>query len=108
MLPVPDVVLPAYFCSNDARNQFHNNSYRPAVEAATRNNEAAVAYLRQLQQTYDRGQLGRDTAVLNAIAAEARAYQSEAARAYSAQAALVHQFDAIMAVPLRTCTPASQ
>jgi hypothetical protein len=103
LLPVPDVPLPAYFCSNDARNLFHNNTYRPAVEVATRNNEAAVAYLRQLQQTYDRGQLGRDTAVLNAIAAEARAYQSEAAHAYSVQAALVRQFDALMAVPLRPC-----
>lgn len=105
LLPVPDVALPAYFCSNDARNAFHNDAYRPAVEVATRNNEAAVAYLRQLQQTYDRGQLGRDTAALNAIAAEARAYQSEAARAYSVQAALVRQFDALMAVPLRTCAP---
>jgi hypothetical protein len=108
LLPVPDVLLPAYFCSIDARNEFHNNAYRPAVEVATRNNEAAVSYLRQLQQTYDRGQLGRDTAVLNAIAAEARAYQSEAARAYSVQASLVRQFDALMAVPLRTCALATQ
>ena len=108
MLPVPDVTMPAYFCSNDARNAFHNGSYRPAVEVATRNNEAAVAYLRQLQATYDRGQLGRDTAVLNAIAAEARAYQGEAARAYSAQAALVRQFDVLMTVPLRTCMASAQ
>lgn len=108
LLPVPQVLLPAYFCSNDARNEFHNNAYRPAVEVATRNNEAAVGYLRQLQQTYDRGQLGRDTAALNAIAAEARAYQSEAARAYSVQAALVREFDALMAVPLRTCAAPAQ
>lgn len=108
LIPVPEVVLPAYFCSNDARNAFHNNAYRPAVEVATRNNEAAVAYLRQLQQTYDRGQLGRDTAVLNAIAAEARAYQAEAARAYSVQAALVRQFDAMMAVPLQPCAAPAQ
>jgi hypothetical protein len=108
MLPVPEVVLPAYFCSNDARNAFHNESYRPAVEIATRNNEAAVAYMRQLQQTYDRGQIGRDTAVLNAISAEARAYQSEAARAYSAQAVLVRQFDSLMTVPLRTCMASAQ
>lgn len=108
LIPVPEVVLPAYFCSNDARNAFHNNAYRPAVEVATRNNEAAVAYLRQLQQTYDRGQLGRDTAVLNAIAAEARAYQAEAARAYSVQATLVRQFDAMMAVPLQPCAATAQ
>lgn len=108
LIPVPEVVLPAHFCSNDARNAFHNNTYRPAVEVATRNNEAAVAYLRQLQQTYDRGQLGRDTAVLNAIAAEARAYQAEAARAYSVQAALVRQFDAMMAVPLQPCAAPAQ
>ena len=108
MLPVPEVGMPAYFCSNDARNAFHNASYRPAVEAATRNNEAAVTYLRQLQQTYDRGQLGRDTTVLNAIAAEARAYQAEAARAYAAQAGLVRQFDVLMAVPIRTCMASAQ
>lgn len=108
MLPVPEVPLPAHFCSNDARNAFHNTAYRPAVEAARRNNEAAVTYLRQLQQTYDRGQLGRDTAVLNAISAEARAYQAEAAQAYTRQAALVRQFDALMAVPLRTCMASAQ
>lgn len=108
LLPVPQVLLPAYFCTNDARNEFHNNAYRPVVELATHNNEAAVTYLRQLQQTYDRGQLGRDTAVLNAIAAEARAYQSEAARAYSVQAALVREFDVLMAVPIRTCAAPAQ
>jgi hypothetical protein len=108
MLPVPEVPLPAHFCSTDARNAFHNNAYRPVVEAARRNNEAAVSYLRQLQQTYDRGQLGRDTAVLNAISAEARAYQTEAAQAYTRQAALVRQFDALMAVPLRTCMASAQ
>jgi hypothetical protein len=108
MLPVPDVAMPAYFCSNNARNAFHNAYYRPAVEAATRNNEAAVGYLRQLQQTYDQGQLGRDTTVLNAIATEARTYQAEAARAYSAQAMLVRQFDVLMTVPLRNCTAGTQ
>jgi hypothetical protein len=108
MLPVPDVAMPAHFCSNDARNAFHNSAYRPAVEAATHNNDAAVTYLRQLQQTYDRGQLGRDTAALNAIAAEARTYQAEAARAYTMQAALVRQFDALMAVPLHTCMASAQ
>ncbi len=108
MLPVPEVAMPAHFCSSDARNAFHNSAYRPAVEAATHNNDAAVTYLRQLQQTYDRGQLGRDTAALNTIAAEARAYQAEAARAYTAQAALVRQFDALMAVPLRTCMASAQ
>lgn len=108
MLPVPDVAMPTYFCSTDARNVFHNAAYRPAVEVATRNNEAAVTYLRRLQLTYDRGQLGRDTAALNAIAAEARTYQAEAAQAYSAQAGLVRQFDALMAVPLRTCAAGTQ
>ena len=103
MVPVPDVAMPAFFCSSDARNTFHNSTYRPAVEAATRNNELAVTYLRQLQQTYDRGQVGSDNAALNVIAAEARAYQAEAARAYSVQAALVRQFDVLLAVPLRTC-----
>jgi len=66
MLPVPEVPLPAHFCSTDARNAFHNNAYRPVVEAARRNNEAAVSYLRQLHKPMMAASW-TDTAVLNAF-----------------------------------------
>lgn len=104
MAPVPDVALPASFCSAEDRNRFHDSVYRPAVDAAKRNNDAAVAYLRQLQGIYDGYNLGKDTEAMNALAAEARAYQADAATTFSQQAALVRAFDELMAVPVTPCT----
>lgn len=103
MVAVPDLVLPPGFCSAEDRNRFHDTVYRPAVDAAKRNNDAAVAYLKQLQGIYDGYDLGKDTAAMNALAAEARAYQADAAATFSQQAALVRAFDALMAVPLQPC-----
>lgn len=106
MAAVPDLVLPPGFCSAADRNRFHDTVYRPAVDAAKRNNDAAVAYLKQLQTIYDGYDLGKDTAAMNALAAEARAYQADAAATFSQQAALVRAFDALMAVPLQPCDTA--
>lgn len=103
MVAVPDLVLPPGFCSAEDRNRFHDTVYRPAVDAAKRNNDAAVAYLKQLQGIYDGYDLGKDTAAMNALAAEARAYQADAAATFSQHAALVRAFDALMAVPLQPC-----
>ncbi|WP_225204916.1 hypothetical protein [Novosphingobium huizhouense] len=103
MASVPDVALPSSFCSAEARNLFHDSIYRPAVDAAKRNNDAAVAYLKTLQGIYDGYDLGHDTEAMNALAAEARAYQAEAATTFSQQAALVRAFDELMAVPIAPC-----
>ncbi|MCW1381203.1 hypothetical protein OLX02_00055 [Novosphingobium sp. KCTC 2891] len=103
LAPVPDLTLPTSFCSADERNRFHDGIYAPALEAAKRNNDAAVAYLTQLQGIYDGYQLGRDTEAMNALAAESRSYQADAAATFSAQAAMVRTFDALMAVPVRPC-----
>lgn len=103
LVPVPPVALPASFCSAEARNAFHDATYQPAVEAARRNNDAAVGYMRQIQTTYDSYQLSGDTTTMNALAAEARAWQPLAADAFAVQSALVHQFDALMAVPIAPC-----
>lgn len=100
---VPELVLPAGFCSAEARNLFHDQTYRPAVEAAKHNNDAAVAYLKQLQGMYDGLNLGSDTEAMHALAAEARAYQADAATTFSTQAALVRGFDELMAVPISPC-----
>ena len=100
---VPGLGLPASFCSAEARNQFHGSAYIPAVEAAKRNNDAAISYLRQLQEIYDRNQLTGDINPMNAVAAEARGWGPVAAAAFSAQSALVTAFGALMAVPITAC-----
>ena len=103
---VPGLALPASFCSAEARNQFHDTGYIPAVEAAKRNNDAAISYLHQLQDVYDRNQLTGDINPMNAVAAEARAWAPVASAAFSAQSALVSAFGALMAVPITPCEPA--
>ncbi|MCY1672402.1 hypothetical protein OVA07_15450 [Novosphingobium sp. SL115] len=101
---VVDLPLPAAFCSAEQRNAFHEARYKPVLEQARANNAAAVAHMKALQDLYDSHQLARDPAPMNALAAEARDYQQQvAAVTYSRQAALVRQFDAIMAVPVTAC-----
>jgi hypothetical protein len=100
---VPPVSVPASFCSAEARNAFHDTSYLPAVAAAKRNNDAAIAYMKQIQATYDSYQLSGDSTTMNQLATEARAWQPVAADAYAVQAGLVRQFDALMAVPIVPC-----
>lgn len=105
---VPDLPLPGAFCSAEQRNAFYETRYKPVLEQARSNNAAAVAHMHRLQQAYDSYQLSRDPAPMNAIAAEARDYQQQvAAMTYSRQAALVRQFDAIMAVPVSACQVAA-
>lgn len=100
---VPGLALPLSFCSAEARNQFHDTAYIPAVAAAKRINDAAISYLHQLQDVYDRNQLTGDINPMNAVAAEARAWGPAAAAAFSAQSALVGAFGALMAVPITPC-----
>ena len=102
---VPGMALPAQFCSAEARNQFHDGPYIAAVEAAKRNNDAAIAYMRQLQALYDSNQLRGDINPMNALAAEARAFAPVAASTFAAQSALVSAFNDLMAVPISPCEP---
>jgi hypothetical protein len=105
MLAVPAVALPARFCSAEARNAFHDEVYAPSVAAARHNNEAAVGYMQQLQSLYDRYQLSHDPDTMNAVVEASRAYQPVAQDAFAAQAALVHEFGTLMAVPVVSCAP---
>jgi hypothetical protein len=100
---VPGLTLPGNFCSAEARNAFHDGPYIASVEAAKHNNDAAIAYMHQLQDLYDRNQLSGDINPQNAVAAEARAYSPVAAAAFAAQSALVNAFHALMAVPINAC-----
>lgn len=103
LVPIPPLAFPASFCSAEARNAFHDGSYIVAVEAAKRNNDSAIAYMRQLQDIYDTNQLSGDINPMNAIAAESRAYGPVAAAAFAAQSTLVSAFGTLMAVPIVPC-----
>lgn len=105
---VPSVALPPSFCSAEARNAFHDAVYAPSVNVAKQNNDAAAAYLRQLQAMYDEYQLSHDPDTMNAIVAAARGYQPVAQTTFSTQAALVRQFTALMAVPVVPCSQPGQ
>lgn len=101
---VSDLPLPGSFCSAEQRNAFYELRYKPLLEIARGNNATAIAHMQKLQQAYDSYQLARDPSPMNALAAEARDYQQQvAAMTYSRQAAVVRQFDAIMAVPITAC-----
>jgi len=101
---VADLPLPTSFCSAEQRNAFYETRYKPVLELARTNNAAAIAHMQALQQAYDSHQLSRDPTPMNALAAEAREYQQQvAAMTYSRQAAVVRQFDAVMAVPVTSC-----
>ena len=103
MSDVPELPLPALFCSADQRNDFHETRYKPVMDIARGNNAAAVAHMQRLQQVYDSLQMARDPTPMNAVAHEASAYQQVAAQAYDRQMAMVQQFQAIMAVPVTAC-----
>ena len=104
LIEVSDLPLPGSFCSAEQRNAFYELRYKPLLELARGNNAAAIAHMQKLQQAYDSYQLARDPSPMNALAAEARDYQQQvAAMTYSRQAAVVRQFDAIMAVPITAC-----
>ncbi|GEO00427.1 hypothetical protein NSE01_22590 [Novosphingobium sediminis] len=105
---IPLLAFPASFCSAEARNAFHDSSYITAVEVAKRNNDATIAYMRQLQDLYDSNQLTGDSNSVNAIAAESQSYSPVAAAAFTAQSTLVSAFGTLMAVPIRPCEAARQ
>jgi hypothetical protein len=106
--PVPAVALPPSFCSAEARNAFHDAVYAPSINTAKQNNDAATAYMRQLQSLYDQYQLSHDPDTMNAIVGAARTYQQVAQTTFSMQSALVRQFTALMAVPVVPCSQAGQ
>lgn len=97
---VPELPLPAAFCSAEQRNVFHETRYKPLMEIARVNNALASQHMKRLQQAFDSYQLARDPAPMNAVAKEASAWQQVATQTYNRQLAMVQQFHAIMAVPV--------
>jgi hypothetical protein len=105
---IPPLIFPPSFCSPEARNAFHDGPYVTAVEVAKRNNDATIAYMRQLQDLYDTNQLRGDPNSVNAVAAESQSYSPVAAAAFTAQSIPVSAFSTLMAVPIRACEARKQ
>lgn len=103
LAPVPAVTLPPGFCSAEARNAFHDTVYVTAVNTAKTNNDAAAAYMRQLQSLYDEYKLRHDPDTMNEIASASQNYQKVAESTFLAQATLVREFNTLMAVPITPC-----
>ena len=102
---VPELALPDHFCSAQDRNLFYDARYKPAIDLADRNNQAAIGHLKDLQRLYDeRGRAG-DIAGQNQLAAAARDYDPVAAEAFRARSAYDAAFTRMMAVPIRDCAP---
>ena len=108
LVAVPPVVMPRTFCSADERNAFHDSVYVSSVNLARRNNEAAVAYMKQLQDLYDQHQLSHDPETMNLLAAAARDYQPVSQDTFGVQSMLVQMFNTLMAVPIVPCMQLSQ
>lgn len=103
---LPELRLPPRFCSAEERNLFYDSDYKPAMELADRNNQAAIAHLQALQDLYDqRGRMG-DIAGQNQLAAASREYGAVAAEAFRARSAYDAIFNRMLAVPISPC-PAS-
>lgn len=103
LAPIPELVLPPGFCSAEERNGFHDNSYRPAVEAASTNNRTAIGHMETLRGLYDQA-LGRgDHHIANAVAEESRVYAGKAKTAYETRAAFDALFKNLMSVPILDC-----
>jgi len=101
--PVPAVALPDHFCSAVARNAFYDESYRPVVDIADRNNQAAIAYLDALQALHNDLTQRGDIDAMNAVAVESQSYKPTAAKAFQERSGFEDTYTRLMAVPIQAC-----
>jgi hypothetical protein len=103
MATVPTLTIPDHFCSAEARNQYHDTVYKPAMAVAAANNESAIGYLQALDAQYHAFGAQSDAAGMNAMAAGSRSYQPVASEAFATSNAYLHLFERIMAAPIKAC-----
>ncbi|WP_242150799.1 hypothetical protein [Sphingomonas sp. BAUL-RG-20F-R05-02] len=103
LMPVPTIAVPERFCSAEARNQFHDTVYKPAMTLAAANNAATIRYLQTLDAQYRASGAQRDAAGMNAVAAGSKAYQPVAGAAFATSNVYLKLFDRIMATPIARC-----
>lgn len=100
---VPTLTVPDHFCSAEARNQFHDAVYKPAMAVAAANNASAIRYLQALDAQYRAFGAQSDAAGMNAVVAGSKAYQPVAGDAFATSNVYLRLFDRIMATPIKAC-----
>jgi hypothetical protein len=100
---VPTLTPPDHFCSAEARNQYHDTVYKPALAIATANNASAIRYLQALDAQYRTFGAQSDAAGMNTVAAGSKAYQPVANDAFATSNAYLRLFERIMATPITGC-----
>jgi len=105
--PVPAVNIPAKFCSIEEQIAFLTNVFRPAYDAAYRNNEAAIAYLSGLNRLgaeYN----GRQSGFVFQIKSQFEAFAATADAANRTSNETLALDGRIRAVPVAACSSAGR
>lgn len=100
---LPTLTVPDHFCSAQARNQYHDTVYKPAMAMAAANNASAIGYLKALDVQYRAFGVQSDANGMNAVAAGSKAYQPVANAAFATSNVYLRLFDRIMATPIKGC-----
>lgn len=95
--------LPASFCSANERNAYYDSAYKPAMDVADRNNQAAIGHLEKLQKLFDAHGARNETVAMNLMANEAKAYKEVANAVFERRSAFDAAFNLLMAVPVVKC-----
>lgn len=100
--PVPEVRVPARFCSVDEKYAFIDARQLPAYDAAMRNSVAASAYKRELSELYARYRDASAGGVHSGeVMAELKRVGPIADAAFAKASATQALFDTVMAVPVK-------
>lgn len=102
LAPVPQLTLPARFCSIEAQIDYLNNTFKPAYDIAYRDNEAAIAYLAGLNalgQEYN----ARGSGFVFRIKAQFDAFAPLAAKANETSNAVLALDAQIRRIPVESC-----
>jgi hypothetical protein len=102
LTPVPPVNIPPSFCSAQERNSFHDQTYKPAWQIASVNNDLAIKYLDALNALH-REYAEQQSGYVNQITREYNDYAPIAAEAFNTSNRYTNMHDAIMAVPVGAC-----
>ena len=92
--------LPASFCSAQARNQFHDTVFKPALAQADQNNSSAIAYMQVLQQLFDAAGQKNDQAKMGPFSSEAQSFRPVASQVHDNRLSFDKLFTQMMALPM--------
>ncbi|MFZ5670352.1 MAG: hypothetical protein ACOY4K_12735 [Pseudomonadota bacterium] len=104
---VPEIAVPARFCSAYERNDFLNNVYNPAVAAALANARTAQAHQAKLNALFTQ-YMKANSEHWAAVRAERDAFEAITNEALTRSGALNDLYARIMAVPIVDCGPRTE